>query len=259
MTPPDFRPLLARLDAALRPFCNALFGADAGLTLHAPTPADTLPPRTDYVVLAAEGCAVALAAEAVPALLEAAQGTAPEAEDDALCQLASDAAEAVCEAFAADGLSADVPEFGVLPAEAPWPEAPWQMAFSMTANGHEIAGFALFEAFQNDADDPTVAPAAFPDLGAEVLHGDGADGDPFALLADVELEVTVELGRRRLPLADVMRLTAGSVIELEKLIGEPLEVYANGRLIAEGEAVVIDEQFGIRITRLMTRRPATRS
>jgi len=50
----------------------------------------------------------------------------------------------------------------------------------------------------------------------------------------------------------VLRLTTGSIIELEKLVGEPLEIYANGRLIAEGEAVVIDEQFGVRITNLVT-------
>ena len=99
----------------------------------------------------------------------------------------------------------------------------------------------------------TVAPAAFPELGRETLGGNGSPGN-LDMLADVELEVTVELGRRRLPLADVLRLSAGSVVELEKVVGEPLEVYANGRLIAEGEAVVIDEHFGIRITRLASRR-----
>lgn len=98
----------------------------------------------------------------------------------------------------------------------------------------------------------SIAPAAFPDLGNESIAGDG--GNSFSLLAEVELEVTVELGRRKIPLADVLRLTTGSVIELEKLVGEPLEVYANGRLIAEGEAVVIDEQFGIRITNLVSNR-----
>ncbi len=92
-----------------------------------------------------------------------------------------------------------------------------------------------------------VAPLTFPDLGREAL---GHEEHSFGLLADVELEVTVELGRRRMPLADILRLTNGSVIELEKLVGEPLDIYANGRFIAEGEAVVIDEQFGIRITRL---------
>ena len=102
----------------------------------------------------------------------------------------------------------------------------------------------------------SVTPASFPELGSE---GIGGDGDNFSLLAEVELEVSVELGRRKLPLADVLRLTTGSVIELENLVGEPLEVYANGRLIAEGEAVVIDEQFGIRITRLASDRQRTKA
>ena len=102
----------------------------------------------------------------------------------------------------------------------------------------------------------SVTPASFPELGGE---GIGGDGDNFGLLAEVELEVSVELGRRKLPLADVLRLTTGSVIELENLVGEPLEVYANGRLIAEGEAVVIDEQFGIRITRLASERQRTKA
>lgn len=93
-----------------------------------------------------------------------------------------------------------------------------------------------------------VNPASFPDLGEPTAQSGGAGN--LDMLADVELEITVELGRRRLPLADVLDLSIGSIVELEKLVGEPLEIYANGRLIAEGEAVVIDEQFGVRITRL---------
>jgi flagellar motor switch protein FliN/FliY len=98
-----------------------------------------------------------------------------------------------------------------------------------------------------------VAAATFPDVGSEHLGG-GDAGRPahLGVFHDVELDVTVELGRRQLPLADVLRLGTGSVIELEKMVGEPLAVYANGRLIAEGEAVVVDEQFGVRITRLAT-------
>jgi flagellar motor switch protein FliN/FliY len=103
-----------------------------------------------------------------------------------------------------------------------------------------------------------VARAAFDDFGQEnFVGGDGSDN--LHVLSDVELEVTVELGRRRIPLADVLRLTTGSVIELEKLVGQPLEVYANGRLIAEGEAVVIDEQFGVRVTSLASRRKQGRA
>lgn len=94
-----------------------------------------------------------------------------------------------------------------------------------------------------------VAPASFNDLGEEDIKG-SEEANGFGLLAEVNLEVRVELGRRELPLADVLKLTTGSVVELEKMVGEPLSVYANGRLIAEGEAVVIDEQFGVRITNL---------
>ncbi len=96
----------------------------------------------------------------------------------------------------------------------------------------------------------SVASANFSELGEEKIHGPRAETKNFELLSEVELEVSVELGRRRLPLSDVLQLTNGSVIELEKLVGEPLSLYANGRFVAEGEAVVIDEKFGIRITSL---------
>lgn len=127
------------------------------------------------------------------------------------------------------------------------------------AGGH-FPGSAQAPKSSNPAgtDRVRVSPAAFPDLGSEIVGGDGSNAG-FSLLAEVDLEVTVELGRRKIQLADVLRLTTGSVIELEKLVGEPLEVYANGRLIAEGEAVVMDEQFGIRITNLTANRTRSRA
>jgi flagellar motor switch protein FliN/FliY len=72
------------------------------------------------------------------------------------------------------------------------------------------------------------------------------------ILKDVELDISVELGRKELPLGDVLHLVRGSVIELDKLAGEPVEIYANGHRIAEGEVVVIDEHFGVRITNLVS-------
>jgi flagellar motor switch protein FliN len=104
------------------------------------------------------------------------------------------------------------------------------------------------EAASPEAASPRVAPLSLPSVGTEQFATDTPGN--LHVLRHVELEVSVELGRRRLPLADVLRLGAGSVVELEKLVGEPLLVYANGRLIAEGEAVVVDEQFGVRILRL---------
>lgn len=96
-----------------------------------------------------------------------------------------------------------------------------------------------------------VAFPSFPDFDESQNIDTGPDeADKFELLGDVEIELAVELGRRQMPLQDILRLTNGSIIELDKLAGEPLQIYANNRLIAEGEAVVIDDQFGVRITRL---------
>jgi len=68
------------------------------------------------------------------------------------------------------------------------------------------------------------------------------------LLKDVSLLITVELGRTKLTIQDILQFGQGTVIELEKLAGEALDVYVNGKLIARGEAVVVNEKFGIRIT-----------
>lgn len=73
-------------------------------------------------------------------------------------------------------------------------------------------------------------------------------------LLDVPLAVTVELGRTKMPISDVLNLASGAVIELEKMAGEPLDLLLNGRLVARGEAVVVGERFGIRITTIVSPR-----
>lgn len=79
----------------------------------------------------------------------------------------------------------------------------------------------------------------------------GGTPHPMALLSDVELGVTAELGRTRLTVKDVLGLTPGSIIELDRSAGAPVDVVVNGTLIARGEVVVIDEEFGVRITQIM--------
>lgn len=74
------------------------------------------------------------------------------------------------------------------------------------------------------------------------------------LLLDVPLELKVELGSTKLNLREILELHEGSLIQLNKLAGEPLDIYANGRLIARGEVVVIDENFGIRVTEIVSLR-----
>lgn len=72
------------------------------------------------------------------------------------------------------------------------------------------------------------------------------------LVMDVKLTLTVELGRTEVPIKKVLELTRGSVIELDKIAGEPVELYANGKLIAKGEVVVIEDNFGLRITSIIS-------
>ncbi|MDP6418793.1 MAG: flagellar motor switch protein FliN [Candidatus Krumholzibacteria bacterium] len=70
------------------------------------------------------------------------------------------------------------------------------------------------------------------------------------MLSNVKLEMTVELGRARMNIGEVMQLSQGSVIELDKMAGEPVDLRVNGVLLAQGEVIVMDDVFGVRITRL---------
>ncbi len=72
------------------------------------------------------------------------------------------------------------------------------------------------------------------------------------MILDIPLRVTVELGRTKMPVSDLLNLTQGSVIELNKLAGEPMEVLVNDKLIARGEAVVVNEKFGVRLTDIIS-------
>ncbi len=79
------------------------------------------------------------------------------------------------------------------------------------------------------------------------------DDNNFDILMDIPLQVTVELGRTKKYIKEILELTSGSIIELDKLAGEPVDVYVNQKLIAKGEVVVIDENFGVRITEIVNK------
>ena len=95
--------------------------------------------------------------------------------------------------------------------------------------------------------------AAFKDLTeeAKVTRPDGVKRD-LDFILDIPLDVSAELGRTKLLINELLQLGQGSVIELNKLAGEPLEIYVNGKLVARGEAVVINEKFGIRLTDIIS-------
>lgn len=84
-----------------------------------------------------------------------------------------------------------------------------------------------------------------------VSRGTGGGVNTTELLGDVYLPVSIELGRTRLPIRDLLDLDVGSIIEFDKLAGETVDLLVNDKKFAEGEVVVIDEHFGIRITNLV--------
>ncbi|MCQ4089896.1 MULTISPECIES: flagellar motor switch phosphatase FliY [unclassified Exiguobacterium] len=93
-----------------------------------------------------------------------------------------------------------------------------------------------------------VSPVQFGQLSDAQVDGTPAN---IGMLYDVPLNVTVELGRTRRSVRDILELTQGSIIELDKLAGEPVDVFVNNTLIATGEVVVIEENFGVRITEIV--------
>jgi len=84
--------------------------------------------------------------------------------------------------------------------------------------------------------------------------GDSGSDRNLQMIMDIPLRVTVELGRTKMPVADLLNLGQGSVVELNKLAGEPMEVFVNDKLIARGEAVVVNEKFGVRLTDIISAR-----
>ncbi len=121
------------------------------------------------------------------------------------------------------------------------------MAPTPQGGGAPFAGFA---------GGPVAQPVSFGPLGMPGGMPGGAANTGLDLIMDVPLRVTVELGRTRMQIRDVLELGKGSVVELDKLAGEPVDLLVNGKLIARGEVVVIDENFGIRVTDIVS--PAER-
>lgn len=106
-----------------------------------------------------------------------------------------------------------------------------------------------------DVDPVTVRPVEFSSFDHQPnIYGE--ENKNLALVMDVTLNLTVELGKTEISIKDVLELTRGSVIELDRVAGEPVDLYANGKLIAKGEVVVIEDNFGLRITSIVS--PADR-
>lgn len=84
------------------------------------------------------------------------------------------------------------------------------------------------------------------------LRSDTKEGRGIEFLLDIPLVITVELGRTRMLVRDLLQIGQGSVVELDKLAGEPMEILVNNKLVARGEVVVVNEKFGVRVTDIIT-------
>src|SRR5580693_9278337 len=120
---------------------------------------------------------------------------------------------------------------------------PWGAALAEQAVAEQAAAEAETKAA------PQAATAVFKDLGGSA-KGDTHNDIDFIL--DIPVQLTVELGRTKIAIKNLLQLAQGSVVELDGMAGEPMDVLVNGCLIAQGEVVVVNDKFGIRLTDIIT-------
>jgi len=119
----------------------------------------------------------------------------------------------------------------------------------MSANPNdEAAQLAAFEKLTADSTAAVGAPVSQDDARTQEVNLD--------VILDVPVTLSMEVGRTRIPIRNLLQLNQGSVVELERAAGEPLDVFVNGTLVAHGEVVVVNDKFGIRLTDVIS--PAER-
>jgi flagellar motor switch protein FliN len=136
-------------------------------------------------------------------------------------------------------------------ADHPAPQTEDAAAAEWAAALEQSQGASTAVAADVRASADSVAPAQFATFAGSLPAGNGA-GNDISMILDIPVQLTVELGRTRIPIKNILQLAQGSVVELETLAGEPMDVLVNGFLIAQGEVVVVNDKFGIRLTDIVT-------
>jgi flagellar motor switch protein FliN/FliY len=127
------------------------------------------------------------------------------------------------------------------------------MSANMTDEAAQLAAFEQLAAAEAATKEPTTAAEPQPAMMVEPrAHGEVN----IEAILDVPVTLSMEVGRARIPIRNLLQLTQGAVVELERGAGEPLDVFVNGTLIAHGEVVVVNDKFGIRVTDVIS--PAER-
>jgi flagellar motor switch protein FliN/FliY len=200
--------------------------------------------------------------DAAPASATTAAAAADAAIGDAIATAAADASNLASEvsaaisqpsAAAAAGAAA-APEAGAIPTggdpavDELLRQAKFDDPISGTAIPPEIAAMATAAASAASGTMPDAQPFSMPNL-AQAMHE--AQTSSIDLLRDVELNVKIELGRSRMLVEDVLKLGEGSVVELDKLAGDPVDVFVNDRLVARGEVLVLNDNFCVRVNEIV--------
>lgn len=118
------------------------------------------------------------------------------------------------------------------------------------SNGAEAAGGDDWDSLAAKNGGGGAHPAGFDELNGSTPAPSGSHNLDFLL--DIPLDVSVELGRTSMIIDKMLQLTQGSVVELEKAAGEPVEIYINRKLLGKGEVIVVNERFGVRITEIIS-------
>ena len=125
----------------------------------------------------------------------------------------------------------------------------------MSDNENQISDDDWASAMNEQAVAEAAGANAQPAQIFEQLTGPGPKASPpgdFDLILDIPVSLTVELGRTKISIRNLLQLAHGSVVELDGLAGEPMDILVNGTLIAQGEVVVVNDKFGIRLTDIIT-------
>jgi len=130
----------------------------------------------------------------------------------------------------------------------------WAAAMNEQAEAEADWGEAMKEQAGAAKNSQGFAVAEFPELGEQKSRGNGPSSDEVKLdvILDVPVTVSLEIGRTKINIRNLLQLNQGSVVELDRFAGEPMDVLVNGTLVAHGEVVVVNDKFGIRLTDIIS-------
>jgi flagellar motor switch protein FliN/FliY len=207
---------------------------------------DLAPKLSDAITKAATAAAAALNVTGESKQLEPAWRPAANALVLVATLPAPTSAQITLVVQGADGIDANAASDALTTCVAGISAAMGVEAPATTFTAETPSPFSVVQAVENES---TLIAVGYSVLTATASSAKGSDG--MRRLNDVEMVVTAELGRAKLTVREILSMVPGNVVELDKLAGAPIDLLVNGKLVARGEVVVIDEEFGVRVTEVV--------